>query len=91
VNFLIHRQISHYYINLLTALFHKEILSGKSNMKVFWTTCAEIIRSNGLKLTRCHGHYLAPEFPQDFLYCMEKAKGQIKNLHQSRTFHDVPR
>ena len=47
-------------------------------MKVFGY-CAEIIRSNGLKLTRCHGHYLHQDFRR-LLYCMEKAKGQVKVL-----------
>ena len=47
-------------------------------MKVFGY-CAEIIRSNGLKLTRCHGHYLHQNF-RGLLYCMEKAKGQVKVL-----------
>ena len=47
-------------------------------MKVFGY-CAEIIRGNGLKLTRCHGHYLHQNFRR-LLYCMEKAKGQIKVL-----------
>ena len=61
-------------------------------MKVFGY-CAEIIRSNGLKLTRCHGHYLHQDF-RGLLYCMEKAKGQAKitpafNLPCDHVIHTV--